>query len=224
MPRVKEFTVTIEDKPGALGKCFHALAERGVNILAFQSYVDEGESLARMVVDDPATAKKFLDQAAISYGKAIDAKPSEKNFLEPQNRIETALAHYRKLERQPVEAHAHSSSDTPEGGAISTAAQTPQRDSQSRSVSVKPQKPPVTNASLKEDAGPSAGSSLTNDQVIKLFKAGMDEQNLIATVTESRSTNFDVSVDGELQLVNAGIKGKLLTAIRHKAATQKTHP
>jgi hypothetical protein len=60
VPKVKEFTVTIEDKPGALGKCFLALAERGVNILAFQSYVEEGESLARMLVDDPATAKAVL--------------------------------------------------------------------------------------------------------------------------------------------------------------------
>jgi hypothetical protein len=57
MPKVKEFTVTIEDKPGALGKCFLALAERGVNILAFQSYVEEGESLARLLVDNPASAK-----------------------------------------------------------------------------------------------------------------------------------------------------------------------
>ncbi len=60
MPRVKEFTVTIEDKPGALGKFFLALAERGVNVLAFQSFVDEGESLARIFVDDPATAKTVL--------------------------------------------------------------------------------------------------------------------------------------------------------------------
>jgi len=60
MPKAKEFTVTIEDKPGALGKCFLALAERGVNILAFQSYVEEGESLARMVVDNPAAAKTVL--------------------------------------------------------------------------------------------------------------------------------------------------------------------
>ncbi|MBV8731828.1 MAG: ACT domain-containing protein, partial [Acidobacteriia bacterium] len=49
MAKAKEFTVTIEDKPGALGKCFRALAERGVNVLAFQSYVEEGESLARIV-------------------------------------------------------------------------------------------------------------------------------------------------------------------------------
>jgi hypothetical protein len=43
-----------------LGKCFLALAERGVNILAFQSFVEEGESLARMLVDDQAGAKKVL--------------------------------------------------------------------------------------------------------------------------------------------------------------------
>ena len=60
MPRAKEFTVTIEDKPGALGKCFVALAERGVNVLAFQSYVEEGESLARFLVDDPTTANAVL--------------------------------------------------------------------------------------------------------------------------------------------------------------------
>jgi hypothetical protein len=60
MPKAKEFTVTIEDKPGALGKCFLALAERGVNILAFQSYVEEGESLARLLVDKKAEAMAVL--------------------------------------------------------------------------------------------------------------------------------------------------------------------
>jgi len=60
MPKAKEFTVTIEDKPGALGTCFRALAERGVNVLAFQSYVEEGESLVRIIVDDPDSAKTVL--------------------------------------------------------------------------------------------------------------------------------------------------------------------
>jgi len=60
MPKMKEFTVTIEDKPGALGKCFLALAERGVNILAFQSFVEEGESLARLIVNDRAGAMAVL--------------------------------------------------------------------------------------------------------------------------------------------------------------------
>lgn len=56
--------------------------------------------------DDEKTAMKYLDQAAINYGKAIDAKPSEKYFLEPQKRIETALAHYKELEQQQAKAKA----------------------------------------------------------------------------------------------------------------------
>jgi hypothetical protein len=60
MAKAKEFTVTIEDKPGALGKCFLALAERAVNILAFQSYVEGRESLVRIVVDNPASAMSVL--------------------------------------------------------------------------------------------------------------------------------------------------------------------
>ena len=60
MAKAREFTVTIEDKPGALGKCFLALAERGVNILAFESYVEEHESLVRFVADNPTTANQVL--------------------------------------------------------------------------------------------------------------------------------------------------------------------
>ena len=41
---------------------------------------------------------KYLSQASINYGKAIDTNPGEKYFREPQKRIETALSHYEKLE------------------------------------------------------------------------------------------------------------------------------
>src|SRR5260221_10280342 len=70
MPKAKEFTVTIEDKPGALGKCFLAMAERGVNILAFQSYVEEGESLARFLADDTASAKAVLGSLHMIFEEA----------------------------------------------------------------------------------------------------------------------------------------------------------
>ena len=60
MAKEKEFTVTIEDKPGALGKCFLGLAAQGVNIVAFQSYVEERESLVRFLCDDPDAARKML--------------------------------------------------------------------------------------------------------------------------------------------------------------------
>ncbi len=67
MAKVKAFTVTIEDKPGALGTCFRALAERGINILAFQSFVEEGESLTRFLVDDPASAKSVLGGLRMNF-------------------------------------------------------------------------------------------------------------------------------------------------------------
>lgn len=67
MAKAKECTVTIEDKPGALGRCFLALAEKGVNILAFQSYVEEGESLARFVSDNPAAAKSILGNLGMIF-------------------------------------------------------------------------------------------------------------------------------------------------------------
>ena len=67
MARAKEFTVTIADKPGALGACFLALAERGVNILAFQSYVEDRESLARFLTDDIGSAKAVLSGLRMIY-------------------------------------------------------------------------------------------------------------------------------------------------------------
>jgi hypothetical protein len=62
MAKAKEFTVAIQDKPGALARCFLALADRGVNILAFQSYVEERESLVRFVADNIAAAEAVLGE------------------------------------------------------------------------------------------------------------------------------------------------------------------
>lgn len=57
------------------------------------------EALAYEAEDEKA-AMKYLDQAAINYGKAIDAKPAEKYFIEPQKRIETAITHYKQLDQE----------------------------------------------------------------------------------------------------------------------------
>ncbi len=67
MPTSKELTIRMEDRPGTLGKLCKGLADKGVNILAFQSVPAEGNSLVRMVVDNPTTAKKVLDTEHLSY-------------------------------------------------------------------------------------------------------------------------------------------------------------
>jgi hypothetical protein len=67
MPVSKEFAVLLEDRPGTLGKMSRALAERGVNIVALQSALWEGKGLVRFVPDNPATARKALDNEGVSY-------------------------------------------------------------------------------------------------------------------------------------------------------------
>jgi hypothetical protein len=69
MPTNKEFAIRMEDRPGTLGRVCRALADRGVNILAFQSSPSEGksQSLVRIVVDNPTTAKAALDTERLTY-------------------------------------------------------------------------------------------------------------------------------------------------------------
>ena len=71
MAKAKEFTVAIGDKPGALGKCFLALAERGVNILAFQSYVEERESLVRFIPDCAVLFRRLMSDPRVPRGRKL---------------------------------------------------------------------------------------------------------------------------------------------------------
>jgi hypothetical protein len=66
MPTSKEFTIRLEDRPGTLGKVTKALADRGVNIVAFQASPAEGKSVVRIVVDNPSSAKQVLDSERLA--------------------------------------------------------------------------------------------------------------------------------------------------------------
>ena len=76
MPINEELTIRMDNRPGSLGKVCHALADRGVNILAFQSIPGERTILVCMVVDNPAAAAAILDKEGISYteGEIVQAK------------------------------------------------------------------------------------------------------------------------------------------------------
>jgi hypothetical protein len=67
MPTVKEFTLSMEDKPGTLGKICRALADHNVNIVAAQASPTGGRSVARLVFDDPVKARTVLDSEHTSY-------------------------------------------------------------------------------------------------------------------------------------------------------------
>jgi hypothetical protein len=164
------------------------------------------EALAYQAEDINA-AKKYLDEASINYGKAVDANPHEKDFLDAQNRIATAQAHYSKL------------------GSMVTKAAPPAASPASATRAVVA---PATTAAPPAAPGDDA---LTNAQVIELFKQGLDEDNLIATIKEAHKVNFDLSANGELALLKGGIKGKVLAAMRarnhpvvHRAAPKTAGP
>ena len=67
MPTSRELTIHMENKPGTLGKLCKALADQRVNILAFQSVPAEKDSVVRMIVDNPTTAKKVLASERLKH-------------------------------------------------------------------------------------------------------------------------------------------------------------
>lgn len=67
MPITKELAIRMENSPGSLGKICGQLAERGVNILAFQSIPSEKTILVCIVVDKPEAAMAVLDREGILY-------------------------------------------------------------------------------------------------------------------------------------------------------------
>jgi len=70
MTVTKEFTVLMEDQPGALGKACRALAKWEVNILALQSFPIGGKIVTRFIVDNPTSARTVLFNEKLTYVEA----------------------------------------------------------------------------------------------------------------------------------------------------------
>ncbi|PYU09301.1 MAG: amino acid-binding protein [Acidobacteria bacterium] len=81
MPTTKELAFRLEDRPGTIGKLSRALADRGVNILAFQAFPSVGQSLVRLVVDNPTTAKTVLDAERVTYTEVEVTRSASRTVL-----------------------------------------------------------------------------------------------------------------------------------------------
>lgn len=67
MPKMTEFALHLKDEPGTLGEFCKGLADRDVNIVAFEAFSEEREgSTVRIVVDNPAAARSVLSNQKIS--------------------------------------------------------------------------------------------------------------------------------------------------------------
>jgi tetratricopeptide (TPR) repeat protein len=205
------------------------------------------EALAYAATDEKMTMK-YLDQAAINYGKAIDAKPSEKYFVEPQKRIETALAHYKELEQEQARARA-------EQEAANNAPPAPKALTNTQVIamvksgvddttiiqairganlvdfdlSAKGLHDLSTNGvsarvvtAMKTQAAKKPPApvhkGLTNTQVIAMVKSGMDEDTIVKTIAAAAAVDFDLSATGQQQLKGGGVGARVLAAMKDRAA------
>ena len=67
MPTTREFTIQMDDRPGMLAKLSHSLSEKGVNIVAFQAFPNQGKSTVRLITDNPTSTKSLLDVQRMTF-------------------------------------------------------------------------------------------------------------------------------------------------------------
>jgi hypothetical protein len=136
--------------------------------------------------ETPGVAQQLLEQAAAHYGKAIDLKPDEKYFREPQLRIQTALTQLGKGESQKA-LYARSPQST------SKAIDTGQGITERNSKSV---------------------DAFTNQQVVELTKSGLEENILIEMIREAEKVNFDLGPAATMTLLQNKVTNKVIGAMR----------
>jgi hypothetical protein len=71
MAKTKQFTVTLENRPGALAEVARTLGNAKVNILALLGTAQGTSGTVDLVVEDTRRAKKALDESKVNYHETI---------------------------------------------------------------------------------------------------------------------------------------------------------
>ena len=67
MAKTKQFTISVDNQPGAVARIAKALGDSKVNILALLGTSEGTTGTVQLVAEDAKKAKKALDAARISY-------------------------------------------------------------------------------------------------------------------------------------------------------------
>jgi hypothetical protein len=67
MAKTKQFTISVDNQPGAVARIARALGNSKVNILALLGTAQGMTGTVELVAEDARKAKKALDKAGISY-------------------------------------------------------------------------------------------------------------------------------------------------------------
>lgn len=67
MAKTKQFTISLENRPGALAEVARTLGNAKVNIVALLGTAQGTSGSVELVVEDTRRAKKALDEAKVTY-------------------------------------------------------------------------------------------------------------------------------------------------------------
>lgn len=150
---------------------------------------------------------KLFEEASISYNKALELKADEKYFRDPMARIEQSLAQYKKLSSQQA-AYAQAKS-VPKATA-------PPAESGAKGIKTPVPSPAQQPAAAAPSGPPPSAAALTNQKVIEMVAAELDEAGIIATINSAQAVQFDLSPDGQIELRKNKVPNNVITAMRLK--------
>ncbi len=71
MAKTKQFTIAVDNQPGAVATIARTLGDAKVNILSLLGTSQGTGGTVQLIVEDPRRAKKALDAARISYQETL---------------------------------------------------------------------------------------------------------------------------------------------------------
>ncbi|TME66408.1 MAG: ACT domain-containing protein [Chloroflexi bacterium] len=94
MEQTKEFSLTLDDRPGTLAKATDAIAKAGINIEGYCAVPsgNSGKGTFRVVTKDPANTRKALEAAGFKVQDERDAA-----IIDVEDRPGTVAQIFRKL-------------------------------------------------------------------------------------------------------------------------------
>ena len=148
---------------------------------------------------DRANAHAELQEADMLLARAVAAKKDEKYFVESSERVASSLRALNWITEHEM----------------AMAAKYPA----TRAAAPKEAPPKLPAASPTKTSKPAAAKAedkMTNQDVIDLVKSGLDDKNLIATIKEAKTVNFDLGPAGLRALLAAKVSNPVITAMRER--------